>query len=196
MSPCSPSSLAPRATFAWKSLVLVTYPIVYHAVRFPLVPLCKTFRSTYPTFFSGHVLCLSCCNQILDITSRPLPTCPFCREPFFRSTVRLIRIDFNRVTPSVQVHHQRKSKGVCPSFCSSVSPLLLPAPHTFAATNFPEYRTPQLTVAALVAPSPFGRSERRTSSRTVSSPQWVGPLCSIARSRTSRVGPRPCSHPS
>ncbi|KAF8273535.1 hypothetical protein EI94DRAFT_1654834 [Lactarius quietus] len=44
----------------------------------------------------GHVLCLSCCNTILEkTTSRLSPACPFCREQFTRSTVRLIRIDFN-----------------------------------------------------------------------------------------------------
>jgi len=44
----------------------------------------------------GHVLCLSCCNNILEkTTSRLPPVCPFCREQFTRSTVRLIRIDFN-----------------------------------------------------------------------------------------------------
>jgi hypothetical protein len=119
MSLCSPSSLAPCATFAWKSLVLVTYPIVYHAVRFLLVLLWKPFLSTYPAFFSGHVLCLSCCNQILAITTSHLvPACPFCRGPFSHGTVRLIRIDSNRVTPPAQVHHQRKSKGVCPTIFS------------------------------------------------------------------------------
>lgn len=45
---------------------------------------------------SGHVLCLSCCNTILEkTTSRLSPACPFCREQFTRGTVRLIRIDFN-----------------------------------------------------------------------------------------------------
>ncbi|KAI0002487.1 hypothetical protein BJV74DRAFT_602398 [Russula compacta] len=44
----------------------------------------------------GHVLCLSCCNKILEKTSSRLsPVCPFCREQFTRGTVRLIRIDFN-----------------------------------------------------------------------------------------------------
>jgi hypothetical protein len=44
----------------------------------------------------GHVLCLSCCNHILEkATSRLPPVCPFCREQFTRGTVRLIRIDFN-----------------------------------------------------------------------------------------------------
>ncbi|KAI0291985.1 hypothetical protein BC826DRAFT_877905, partial [Russula brevipes] len=44
----------------------------------------------------GHVLCLSCCDNILEkTTSRLSPACPFCREQFTRGTVRLIRIDFN-----------------------------------------------------------------------------------------------------
>ncbi|KAH9965293.1 hypothetical protein BC827DRAFT_1114898, partial [Russula dissimulans] len=44
----------------------------------------------------GHVLCLSCCNNILEkTTSRLPPVCPFCREQFTRAAVRLIRIDFN-----------------------------------------------------------------------------------------------------
>ncbi|KAI0266361.1 hypothetical protein BC834DRAFT_823741 [Gloeopeniophorella convolvens] len=44
----------------------------------------------------GHVLCLNCCNTILEKTaSRLSPVCPFCRDTFTRSTVRLIRIDFN-----------------------------------------------------------------------------------------------------
>jgi len=44
----------------------------------------------------GHVLCLSCCNNILEkTTSRLPPACPFCREQFTRGTVRLIRMDFN-----------------------------------------------------------------------------------------------------
>jgi len=44
----------------------------------------------------GHVLCLNCCNNILEKTTSHLsPVCPFCREQFTRGTVRLIRIDFN-----------------------------------------------------------------------------------------------------
>jgi hypothetical protein len=120
MLPCSPSSLSPCATFASKNLALVTYLIVYHAVRFPLVLRWETFRSTYSTYLSGHVLCLSCCTKILDTTPPSLvPTCPFCREQFSRGTVRLIRIDLNRVTPT-QVHRQRKSKGVYPTIFPSV----------------------------------------------------------------------------
>ncbi|KAA1472670.1 hypothetical protein DENSPDRAFT_194680 [Dentipellis sp. KUC8613] len=49
----------------------------------------------------GHVLCLSCCNTIIEKTpSRLQPVCPFCREQFTRSTIRLIRIDFNGSTGS------------------------------------------------------------------------------------------------
>jgi hypothetical protein len=55
--------------------------------KFSLIPLCP---------LSGHVLCLTCCNNILEKTSTRLsPACPFCREQFTRGTVRLIRFDFN-----------------------------------------------------------------------------------------------------
>ncbi|KAF8504516.1 hypothetical protein F5888DRAFT_1916664 [Russula emetica] len=44
----------------------------------------------------GHVLCLNCCNNVLEkMSSRSPPACPFCREHFTRGTVRLIRFDFN-----------------------------------------------------------------------------------------------------
>ncbi|KAF8273153.1 hypothetical protein EI94DRAFT_1564663, partial [Lactarius quietus] len=50
---------------------------------------------------SPHVLCSSCCNTILEKTTSCLsPACPFCREQFTHSTVRLIRIDFNRPSSS------------------------------------------------------------------------------------------------
>ena len=39
---------------------------------------------------------MSCCNNIIERTTRLSPACPFCREHFTRSTVRLIRNDFNR----------------------------------------------------------------------------------------------------
>ena len=56
----------------------------------------ENFRSTCPPPHSGHILCLNCCNNILEkTTSRLAPVCPFCREQFSRGTVRLIRIDFN-----------------------------------------------------------------------------------------------------
>ncbi|KAI0360707.1 hypothetical protein OH77DRAFT_1392572 [Trametes cingulata] len=43
----------------------------------------------------GHVLCLNCCNKIIEKTpSRLTPACPFCREQFSSDAVRLIRIDF------------------------------------------------------------------------------------------------------
>lgn len=43
----------------------------------------------------GHVLCLHCCNNILEKTSpRLTPSCPFCRVPFTSDTIRLIRVDF------------------------------------------------------------------------------------------------------
>jgi len=44
----------------------------------------------------GHLLCLNCCNNIVNKTSSRLsPVCPFCREPFTNDGVRLIRIDFS-----------------------------------------------------------------------------------------------------
>ncbi len=50
----------------------------------------------HPFTPSGHVLCLNCCNNILEKTSSRLsPACPYCREQFSRGTVRLIRFDFN-----------------------------------------------------------------------------------------------------
>jgi hypothetical protein len=151
----------------------------------------RNFCSTYPTFLAGHVLCLSCCNKILDtITSQPVPAWPFCREPFSHDAVRLIRIDSNRVTPQ-QVHPQRDSKGECPT--------IFPLFTLFLFYYFPHHihalRTPQeLTVAAIVAPASLEYSEVCISARTMLSPQWVGPPCSLARSHTSRVGPhpRPC----
>jgi len=43
----------------------------------------------------GHLLCLNCCNNIINKTSSRLtPVCPFCREQFTGEAVRLIRIDF------------------------------------------------------------------------------------------------------
>ena len=96
MLPCSPSSLALCATFARTSLVLVIYHTVSHAVRFPFMPLRNFFSLNPSDNFSGHVLCLSCCNTILEkTTSRLSPVCPFCREQFSRGTVRVIRIDCN-----------------------------------------------------------------------------------------------------
>ena len=53
------------------------------------------FFSLSPHLSSGHVLCSSCCNTIVEKTSPRLsPVCPFCREPFTSDSVRLIRIDF------------------------------------------------------------------------------------------------------
>ncbi|KAI0336999.1 hypothetical protein BDW22DRAFT_1041165 [Trametopsis cervina] len=43
----------------------------------------------------GHILCLSCCNSIIEKTSQRLtPSCPFCRETFTSHDIRLIRMDF------------------------------------------------------------------------------------------------------
>ncbi|KAH8103303.1 hypothetical protein BXZ70DRAFT_998957 [Cristinia sonorae] len=44
----------------------------------------------------GHVLCLSCCNSIIQKTHpKHAPACPFCRESFASDAVRMIRIDFS-----------------------------------------------------------------------------------------------------
>ena len=95
MLPCSPSSLALCATSARTSLVLIIYPIVSHAVGFPFLLPWKIFTNRLPPL-PGHVLCLNCCNNILEKTSsRKSPACPFCREQFTRGTVRLIRFDFS-----------------------------------------------------------------------------------------------------
>jgi hypothetical protein len=78
------------------SLVLIIYPIVSHAVRFFLLFCLGKFSLTGFSPLPGHVLCLNCCNNILEKTSsRKSPACPFCREQFTRGTVRLIRFDFN-----------------------------------------------------------------------------------------------------
>ncbi|KAF9527170.1 hypothetical protein CPB83DRAFT_895412 [Crepidotus variabilis] len=43
----------------------------------------------------GHVLCASCCTNIVEKTSPRLnPACPFCREPFTQDSLRIIRMDF------------------------------------------------------------------------------------------------------
>ncbi|KAI0317697.1 hypothetical protein OF83DRAFT_1038107, partial [Amylostereum chailletii] len=42
----------------------------------------------------GHVLCLTCCTNIIEKTQKA-PVCPFCREGFSRSSVRKIRFDFS-----------------------------------------------------------------------------------------------------
>src|SRR6266849_4766957 len=95
MLPCSLSSLALCATSARTSLVPIIYPIVSHAVHFSFILSRKIFSSWLcpPPPLPGHVLCLNCCNNILE--KRPSTTCPFCREQFTRGTVRLIRFDFN-----------------------------------------------------------------------------------------------------
>ncbi|EMD36462.1 hypothetical protein CERSUDRAFT_115479 [Gelatoporia subvermispora B] len=44
----------------------------------------------------GHVLCVNCCNKIIDKTHPRLsPSCPFCRETFTSDSIRLIRVDFS-----------------------------------------------------------------------------------------------------
>lgn len=45
---------------------------------------------------TGHVLCVNCCNKIIDKTpSRLSPSCPFCRETFTSDSIRLIRVDLS-----------------------------------------------------------------------------------------------------
>ena len=46
----------------------------------------------------GHILCLSCFNNILDkSTPKRTPCCPFCREQFSGDSIRIIRVDFTAV---------------------------------------------------------------------------------------------------
>ncbi|KZP34014.1 hypothetical protein FIBSPDRAFT_810514 [Athelia psychrophila] len=53
----------------------------------------------------GHILCMSCCTNIINKTSSRLtPVCPFCREQFTSETVRLIRIDFATSTWNTPRH--------------------------------------------------------------------------------------------
>lgn len=56
------------------------------------------FARFFLIFFSGivgHVLCASCCTNIVEKTSPRLsPVCPFCREQFTNDSLRLIRMDF------------------------------------------------------------------------------------------------------
>ncbi|PCH38940.1 hypothetical protein WOLCODRAFT_141014 [Wolfiporia cocos MD-104 SS10] len=51
----------------------------------------------------GHILCLHCCNHLIEKPfPRLTPSCPFCREPFTSDAIRLIRVDFGssgNVTP-------------------------------------------------------------------------------------------------
>ncbi|GBE84310.1 hypothetical protein SCP_0602880 [Sparassis crispa] len=61
----------------------------------------------------GHVLCLDCCNNILQKTSpRLTPSCPFCRVQFTSDDIRLIRLDFGSsgyATPrtgTIEANHQ------------------------------------------------------------------------------------------
>jgi hypothetical protein len=52
---------------------------------------------TYPprATSTGHILCLSCFNNILEkSTPKRVPCCPFCREQFSADGVRIIRVDF------------------------------------------------------------------------------------------------------
>jgi len=52
-------------------------------------------RFFFIKFLSGHVLCASCCTNIVEKTSpRLAPVCPFCREQFSSDSPRLIRMDF------------------------------------------------------------------------------------------------------
>ncbi len=56
--------------------------------------LTRIFRIS-KTIFAGHVLCASCCTNIVEKTSPRLsPVCPFCREQFTNDSLRLIRMDF------------------------------------------------------------------------------------------------------
>ncbi|KAF7982702.1 hypothetical protein HWV62_26542 [Athelia sp. TMB] len=53
----------------------------------------------------GHILCISCCNNIINKTSSRLtPVCPFCRDQFTSETVRVIRMDFSTSTWNTPRH--------------------------------------------------------------------------------------------
>lgn len=44
---------------------------------------------------SGHILCLSCCNNIIDKSSpKRAPCCPFCRDTFASDGIRIMRVDY------------------------------------------------------------------------------------------------------
>jgi hypothetical protein len=91
-----------------------------------LYPTLEKLSLNLPHPLSGHVLCLSCCNNILDnTTSRLAPVCPFCRQEFFRGAIRLIRIDFKRVSPPAQANRRKISNGkfLTISSCVLLSPL-------------------------------------------------------------------------
>jgi len=76
---------------------------------FPLFHLVKFSLTHFPPL-PGHVLCLNCCNNILEKTSSRLsPACPFCRERFARGTVRLIRFDFSGSNSNSGTSTPRKS---------------------------------------------------------------------------------------
>ena len=64
--------------------------------QFPVVR--ENFKPNFSEFlyiFAGHVLCASCCTNIVEKTSPRLsPVCPFCREQFTNDSLRLIRMDF------------------------------------------------------------------------------------------------------
>lgn len=54
---------------------------------------------------AGHILCISCCNNIINKTSSRLtPVCPFCRDQFTSETVRVIRMDFSTSTWNTPRH--------------------------------------------------------------------------------------------
>ncbi|GJE98225.1 hypothetical protein PsYK624_144490 [Phanerochaete sordida] len=43
----------------------------------------------------GHILCLNCCNNIIEKSStRRAPCCPFCRDTFTHDGIRIMRVDY------------------------------------------------------------------------------------------------------
>lgn len=54
---------------------------------------------------TGHILCAKCCNGVID-SNQIVSLCPFCRSPYARDGVRVVRADIM----------ERRSEGRKPSF--------------------------------------------------------------------------------
>jgi len=63
--------------------------------QYPAVRLFQLSALFPYSFLLGHVLCIDCCNNIVEKTSPRLsPVCPFCRVQFNSDSIRVIRLDF------------------------------------------------------------------------------------------------------
>jgi len=81
--------------------------------------------------FLGHVLCLGCCEKIISKTSPRLPpACPFCREPFARENVRVIRIDFSTSGHAAPKRATHDAPDIVTDIFSRKDNLKLPEPIT------------------------------------------------------------------